>query len=290
MKSLVFALLLSVALCTSITLNLTRKPFVDENSCDDSDQGLYYFWLPANRTGFDEDTTFQLPLSKPNVYANCTICADSKTLIHCSYVTCSFNANTSRLKNATIELPEILNTSLLDFDINGWDTFVAPNTIIAVDVVCPTYPIVTITGKPFVNDSSCNATNNSYYFWIPITSTAVKDINFNFYLTEPKRTSYGYGYSAYCRICDSSNPAEECRFITCYIDIKEHSYYRTSFKNVTVELPKKLSAAECGFDTNDWDTYVTPNKVVATGVYCPKTNFSGYIKIGAILLVVLFLF
>ena len=288
MKSLVFALLLSVAFCASMTLNLTHKPFVDEYSCDLA-LGLYYFWLPANRTGFDEDTTFQLPLSKPNVYANCTICADSKTLIHCSYVTCSFNANTSRLKNATIELPEILNTSLLDFDINGWDIYVAPNTIIAVDVVCPTYPIVTITGKPFVNDSSCNTTNYRYYFWIPITSTVIKDVQFEFQMIYPQRSSYyGYGQDAYCRICDSSNPAEECRFITCYLRIREH--YSYEFENEIIELPETLSTSRSGFFTNGWDTYIRPNTVVATGVYCPRTNFSGYIKIGAILLVVLFLF
>ena len=138
MKPLLFALLLSVAFCSSIEVTLTGKPMANQTSCDLSYR-YYYFWLPANHTGFEEDTTFNFLLIQPNnALAQCTICADRKTGSNCTNVTCVFDINKNPLKKATVELPTTLNTDLLEFDLNGWDTYVAPNTVVATDVDCTT--------------------------------------------------------------------------------------------------------------------------------------------------------
>ena len=277
MKSLVFALLLSIACCSSIEVTLTGQPVVSTDSCDTS-QGYYFFWLPATRTGFEVDTKFQLQLSQPSVYAECTICADSKTESYCSYVTCYINVKTSPLKKATVELPATLDTSALDFDINGWDVYVAPKTVLATNVDC-SVPTVTVKGKPEVKDSSCDETKNLYSFWIPAISTNVsEDVNFQIPLTQPNEVK------ANCNVCDSSKTTEECKYITCTVDVKT-----SALKKSTVELPETLDTTSYGFETQGWDTFVKSNRVVATDVDCP-TGFSGYIKVGAILLVALFLF
>ena len=139
MKSLVFALLLSVAFCSSIEVTITCKPITDSKSCDLSYR-YYYFWLPANRTGFEENTKFSFLLYQPNnALAQCTICADSKTERNCTHVTCALDINKNPLKKATVELPAALDTSSLDFDLKGWDTFVAPNRVVATDVDCTSF-------------------------------------------------------------------------------------------------------------------------------------------------------
>ena len=280
MKSLVFALLLSVACCASIAVTLTGQPKADETSCDTS-QGFYFFWLPASRTGFEKDKTFYFQLSQPNALAQCTICADSKTESYCSYVTCIFDITVNPLKKATVELPATLDTSTYDFDINGWDTYVAPKTELATNVDCYVTgpPTVTVNGKPEVKDSSCDETKNLYSFWIPAISTNVsEDVNFQIPLTQPNEVK------ANCNVCDSSKTTEECKYITCTVDVKT-----SALKNATVELPEALNTTSYGFETKGWDDYVKSNTVVTTGVDCP-TGFSGYIKVGAILLVALFLF
>ena len=274
MKSLVFTLLLSVAFCSTIEVTLTGQPIVDATSCSTS-QGYYFFWLPASRTGFDEDTTFHFYLSQPNALVQCTICADSKTESYCSFVTCVFDITITPLKKATIELPATLDTSLLEFDLNGWDTYVATKTVIASNVDCYV-STVTVNGKPEVKDSSCDETKNLYSFWIPASST--DDVNFQIPLTQPKDVK------ANCNVCDSSKTTEECKYITCNVDVKT-----SALKKSTVELPETLDTTSYGFETQGWDTFVKSNRVVATDVDCP-TGFSGYIKVGAILLVALFLF
>ena len=69
MKSLLFSLLISVAFCASKSIKIKSYAHTNSQSCD-YNQGLFYFWIPISRTGFDEDSKFQLPFAQPNNYAN----------------------------------------------------------------------------------------------------------------------------------------------------------------------------------------------------------------------------
>ena len=137
MKSLVFALLLSVALCsTEPSVTITGAPVATSDSCDTS-QYVYFFWLPASREGFTVDTKFQLQLSQPTVYADCTVCADSKgTADYCGYITCVVDVASYKLIQATVELPASLDTSGLDFVLDGWEKNISPNPVVATNVYC----------------------------------------------------------------------------------------------------------------------------------------------------------
>ena len=136
MKSLLFALLLSVTLCSSLKVTFNGQPLVDSSSCDLS-QGYYFFWLPADHTGFDEKTTFTLTLSKPNGNALCTILADSqKDDPLFKFVTCVLDVKQNPLVQGTVELPTTVDTSQLDFDFEGWETNVAPYAVLATGVDC----------------------------------------------------------------------------------------------------------------------------------------------------------
>ena len=54
-----------------------------------------------------------------------------------------------------------------------------------------------------------------------------------------------------------------------------------------MELPATLDTSALGFDLDGWDTYVSQNTVLATGVSCLS---SGFLKVGALLFVALLLF
>ena len=136
MKSLVLALILSVALCsTTPTATVTGAPMATDDSCD-LNQGYYFFWIPITRQGFTQDAQFQLQLIQPaNVFVDCSICADTKTDEFCSYITCYLNVKKNKLSKGTVEVPKTLEIST-DFDIADWETGVGSKTVVATGIDC----------------------------------------------------------------------------------------------------------------------------------------------------------
>ena len=136
MKSLVLALILSVALCsTTPTATVNGAPMVSDSSCD-LKQGFYFFWIPVKREGFTSPVQFQLQLLQPdNVFAGCSICEDTKTDEYCPYITCYLDVKKYKLSKGTVELPKTLEVST-DFDIVGWEAVIGNKTVIATGIDC----------------------------------------------------------------------------------------------------------------------------------------------------------
>ena len=106
---------------------------MNDDSCDTT-QNVYFFWIEADRTGFEKDTTFQLSLMKPaGENAQCTICADTGSGTNCPYITCVIKR---LLFGEDLVLPDTLDTTGLDFTLTGWETYVKPNPTVATNISC----------------------------------------------------------------------------------------------------------------------------------------------------------
>ena len=140
------------------------------------------------------------------------------------------------------------------------------------------FPNATIISRYY--GRKCNETINEFKLHIyAMLIGFTRDIHFEIPLTQPSNMSVN------CTICDMSKTYDDCLYITCTIDTKKYP-----LKNANIELPETFSGLQYGFNVYDWDKYITPYRMVEENYNClPHNDFSGYIKVGAMLLVGLFL-
>ena len=138
MKTVIFALLLTLGSFSSAAVKVTDKPITDESSCDTKvSPAKYYVWIPSSSSGLAEPLVFNLKLEKPsNAVAVCTVCKDGDTSAYCKYITCTIDTKQYPIKATDVVLPSTAPSPSADITtIDGWD-IVKNNAKVATNATC----------------------------------------------------------------------------------------------------------------------------------------------------------